>query len=59
MPWSSGDADKHRKGLSPQQQSRWASVANSVLKQTHDEGKAIRIANGAVQRRLERFKNGK
>ena len=48
MPWTSGDADRFKKGLSESQKSRWASIANSVLEQSGDESKAIRIANGAV-----------
>jgi len=51
MPWTSADAKKHKKGLTPQQEKRWASIANSVLKACKDSGtsdcdaKAIRIAN--------------
>jgi uncharacterized protein YdaT len=45
MPWSASDASKHIKGLTPAQAKRWASIANSVLEQTGDEGRAIRIAN--------------
>jgi len=53
MPWSAGDAKKHKKGLSSSQAKKWASVANGVLKtclsegkgQSECEGRAIRIAN--------------
>jgi uncharacterized protein YdaT len=53
MPWTSNDADKHKKGLSSGQKKRWAKIANSVLKgcmkDTGDTGKceasAIKIAN--------------
>lgn len=45
MPWTSSDADRHKKGLTPLQQKRWAAIANDVLKSSGDEGKAIRIAN--------------
>ena len=58
MPWSSGDASKHKKGLGPGSSKKWADVANSVLAESGDEGKAIRIANsvtkGSIQRRLRR-----
>lgn len=45
MPWTHLDAKRHKKGLTPTQAKRWASIANSVLKRDKDEGKAIRIAN--------------
>lgn len=54
MPWSPRDALKHKKGLTPAQQKKWASIANSVLAQCQKdgdsdcEGKAIRIANSQV-----------
>lgn len=54
MPWSSGDVEKHKKGLSDKQKERWVATANSVLKdcmakggsESECAGKAIRIANG-------------
>jgi len=46
MPFSANDATRFKKNLSSSEaQSRWASIANSVLSSTGDEGKAIRIAN--------------
>lgn len=49
MPWSVRDAYSHtKKASTPQAQSKWASVANSVLEQTGDEARAIRTANAAV-----------
>jgi len=51
MPWSASDAKKHKKGLTPAQSAKWASIANGVLKSCQAsggkdcEGKAIRIAN--------------
>lgn len=58
MPWQASDAQKHNKGLNKSQQKQWSSVANAILGKTGNEGKAVRIANGAVskgavQRRLE------
>ena len=53
MPWSIGDVDSHKRGLTDEQKKRWVSIANNVLKSCVDdggnreqcEGKAIRIAN--------------
>lgn len=60
MPWSPGDASKHKKGLSPATARKWAEVANSTLQRTGDEGAAIRAANGvtrgSIKRRLEERK---
>lgn len=58
MPWTARDASKHKKGLTPAQQKKWASVANAVLAQCEKdkgsdcEGKAIRIANSQVGKSL-------
>ncbi len=52
MPWTSKDAKKHTKSAgSPKSKKQWSKVANSVLQQSGDEGKAIRIANAAVKKR--------
>lgn len=48
MPWSVKDVDRHKKGLSQDQKVKWVRVANSVLRDSEDEGKAIRIANKQV-----------
>lgn len=48
MPWSSDDADRFKKGLSPEQKQRWAAVANDALKRGADEASAVRQASGAV-----------
>lgn len=53
MPWSVGDVDSHKKGLSTEQKKKWVSVANGILKDCLAKGgtdatcapKAIRIAN--------------
>jgi uncharacterized protein YdaT len=50
MPWKPADADRHKKGLDHTQRKRWAAIANSVLKETGDEGRAIRIANSKAKR---------
>lgn len=51
MPWTTEDAKKHKKGLTSAQASKWARIANGVLKTCRSEGgkdcdgRAIRIAN--------------
>jgi len=61
MPWSVGDVDSHKKGLTAKQKKQWVAIANSVLKKLMSEGKseeeaaasAIRQANGAVKTNME------
>ena len=49
MPWSSKDASKHtKKADTPAEKKQWAKTANSVLKSSKNEGKAVRIANAAI-----------
>lgn len=56
MPWTAADAKSHKKGLSSMQARAWANIANQALsdcqaKNGSDcEGRAIRIANAAVER---------
>jgi len=51
MPWKASGAKRHTKKAKSQSQKRkWAATANSVLKQSGDEGKAVRIANAIVKR---------
>lgn len=51
MPWQKADAPRHdKKADTLQKKSQWAAVANSVLKQTGDEGRAVRAANGVIGR---------
>jgi len=50
MPWSPKDAKKHDKdATTSKKQKQWASVANSTLKKTGDEGRAVRAASSAVK----------
>lgn len=50
MPWKMSDAISHTKRAStPAKARQWASVANSILQQSGNEGKAVRIANSAVK----------
>lgn len=49
MPWSPSDAERHTKLADNFTRSKlWAEVANRVLRQTGNEGQAIRMANSAV-----------
>ncbi len=49
MPWQPDDAPRHdRKADTPHLRRLWSEVANKVLDDTGDEGRAIRIANAAV-----------
>ena len=49
MPWNPDDAERHtKKADDPKRQRMWAEVANSVLSDTGDEGRAVREANAAV-----------
>ena len=51
MPWTPEDARSHtKKATTPKAQRLWAEVANKVLKETGDEGRAIREANAVVAR---------
>lgn len=52
MPWRASDASRHtKKAKSPPAKRQFAKVANKVLSESGDEGKAIRIANAAVKKR--------
>lgn len=58
MPWSASDAKRHtQKATSQGLREEWASIANGVLADTGDEGRAIRIANAHVAKK--RRKKGK
>ena len=49
MPWTAEDAERHTKKADDLRRQRmWAEIANSVLSDTGDEGRAIREANAAV-----------
>lgn len=54
MPWTASDAPKFnastRKSLHLRQV--WANAANKALREYGEEGKAIRVANGAVKKAL-------
>ena len=51
MPWTPKDAQGHtKKAKTPKQERQWSDVANSVLKTTGDEGRAVREANGVMMK---------
>ena len=55
MPWTAEDAERHtKKADSAKRQRMWAEIANSVLADTGDEGRAIREANAMVGRDHEK-----
>ena len=55
MPWDSRDATKFtKKAKSPKAKRQFAKVANKVLRETGDEGRAVRIASGAVKKRRKK-----
>jgi len=45
VPWSISDVEHKKKGLTLAQKKRWVAIANSVLKDSGDDVKAIMIAN--------------
>src|SRR5262245_20527760 len=61
MPWKVSDVDRHKKGLSAKQKRQWVAAANNSLStclsdggsQDTCEGRAIRIANAAVDKSLD------
>ncbi len=55
MPWTMDDAERHtHKAATPGLQELWAKVANEALERTGDEARAIREANAAVARQVDR-----
>jgi len=51
MPWTPDDARSHTKKATTEKARRqWAEIANQILEQTGDEGRAIREANAVIAR---------
>lgn len=56
MPWTPADAKRFKKGLTPEEEKKWAAIANSHLEACIKKGgtdatcagEAIKIANGSV-----------
>jgi uncharacterized protein YdaT len=60
MPWKAKDAKRHtKKAKSPKRKRQWREVANSVLRRTGDEGRAIRAANSVVKKAQTKKKRKK
>ena len=61
MPWTKASATSHtKKADTPKRKRQWSKVANAVLEETHDEGRAVRIANAAVKKaKLKSTKSAK
>lgn len=55
MPWVADDAPRFNASTKKSRHLRqvWANAANAALKQYGEEGKAIRVANGAVRKELK------
>ena len=50
MPWTANSFKKrHNTRLTPSKARKAAEIANAILEETGDEGKAIRIANSKVK----------
>jgi hypothetical protein len=59
MPWRPEDAPRHtHKADTPQLCELWSEVANNVLAETGDEGRAVRAGNAAVARQKRRGGDG-
>ena len=51
MPWSQREVSRHNKNVkSPKRKRQWAKVANSILKRTGSDSRAIRGANSVVKK---------
>jgi uncharacterized protein YdaT len=50
MPFTAKDALRHtKKANTKAKRKKWARIANGILRESQDEGKAIRLANLAVK----------
>ena len=56
MPWSPSDgpARHTKKATTPAKRKQWSDIANKVLDESGDEGKAVRIANSQVKKHPSR-----
>lgn len=52
MPWTAKDAHRFtHKAKSAREKVAWAMIANAVLRESGDEGKAVRIANAKIAKK--------
>jgi uncharacterized protein YdaT len=57
MPWTAEDAERHtKKADNAKRQRMWAEIANSVLAETRDEGRAIRDGQRNGRERSREFR---
>jgi hypothetical protein len=55
MPWTARDVSRHNKGVKSSKRKRqWRDTANSILKRTGDDARAIRGANAVVKKAQSR-----
>jgi len=54
MPWDAKSFKKHNKSLSDKEAKKASEIANAVLKETGDEGLAVRTANSRIKHSLPR-----
>jgi len=61
MPWTPKDGpSRHsKKANTPAKKKAWSATANAVLRDTNDEGRAIRIANARIAKIREKKKGKK
>ena len=51
MPWQASDASRHtHKATTAKEKRGWSEAANKVLRETGDEGRAVRTGNYVVNR---------
>jgi len=56
LPWRPEDAPRHtHKADAPHLCRLWSEVANNIVAETGDEGRAVRAANAAVARQKRRW----
>ena len=56
MPWTADDAPKFNSSTQRSRHLRqvWANAANEALREYKDEGRAIQVANAAVNKELRK-----
>lgn len=59
MPWDRATFKRHNKKLRGHAAEVAAAAANSVLKETGDEGKAVRVGNSAGDKAMKKTRSQK